>query len=135
MKPMLFRTKYLLGIMATLFGLLYLLFGIVGLSNESASPLDRWMPFMLGTIHIVLGGLLFWTSNRERQIEQLRLVRLLRMALRESPSLSAREFAHLAGISPAEAHEFLLWASRRRRAVIAVGSGSTLRVWSLHSLN
>ncbi len=132
---MLFRTKYLLGIMATLFGLLYILFGIVGMNNQTATVADRWMPFALGTIHLVLGGLLFWTSSRERHTEHMRLIRLLRLALRESPSLSAGEFAELAGISSAEAQEFLLWASRRQRSVVAVGSGRTLRVWSTHSLN
>ncbi|GIV54845.1 MAG: hypothetical protein KatS3mg039_1363 [Candidatus Kapaibacterium sp.] len=132
---MLFRTKYLLGIMATVFGLLYLLFGIVGLGSQVATRADQWMPFVLGIVHVALGGLLFWTSSRERHAEQARLVRLLRMVLRECPSLSAREFADLAGISPADAQEFLLWASRRQRTVVVVGSGSSLRVWPSHSLN
>lgn len=62
---MVYRIKYLLGIMAALFGLLYLLIGIVGWS-ESATVADRWMPFALGSLHIGLATLLFWTSSRER---------------------------------------------------------------------
>lgn len=44
---MVYRIKYLLGIMAALFGLLYLLIGIVGWS-ESATVADRWMPLRSG---------------------------------------------------------------------------------------
>lgn len=132
---MLFRIKYLLGIMATLFGLLYLLVGIVGSSGDSATVADRWMPFILASVHLTLAMLLFWTSSRERRIEHKRLERLLRIALHTHPSLSMRDFAELAGISPAEAHEFLLWASRRRRVVVAAGRRQQLRVWSRHSLN
>lgn len=132
---MLYRIKYLLGIMATLFGLLYLLFGVVGLSGDSVAIADVWMPFVLASIHLGLATLLFWTSHRERRSEHSRLERLLRLALRQIPSLSAEEFAELAGIAPAEAEEFLLRASRRRRVVAVVGKRNHLRVWARHSLN
>ncbi|MCX7929796.1 MAG: hypothetical protein N2663_03640 [Chlorobi bacterium] len=121
--------------MATLFGLLYLLFGIVGFSRNSATRADQWMPFILASIHLCLAAVLFWTSSRERRIEHGRLERLLRMALQTHPSLSAREFAELAGISYSEAQEFLLWISRSRQLVTVANNGSTLWVWSRHSLN
>ncbi|GBD04991.1 hypothetical protein HRbin20_00568 [bacterium HR20] len=131
---MVYRIKYLLGIMAALFGLLYLLIGIVGWS-ESATATDRWMPFALGSVHVGLATLLFWTSSRERQLENARLERLLRLVLREQASVGARQFAELAGISPSEAEEFLRWASRRRSNLVATGEGNAVRVWARHSLN
>ncbi|MCS7000234.1 MAG: hypothetical protein RML15_08365 [Bacteroidota bacterium] len=132
---MLYRINYLLGIMAVLFGLLYLLFGIVGFSSDAPSVADRWMPFVLASIHVSVAVLLFWTSSRQRRVEQHRLERLLSLALQESSSVGVRDFAELAGISPAEAQEFLLWSSRRRRVVVVVGKGTTLRAWARHSLN
>ncbi len=132
---MLFRVKYLLGIMATLFGLLYMLFGVVGLSGAENVPIaDRLTPFLLGGIHLVLALVLFWTSMRERRSEYRRLHRLLRLILHHQSSLSAREFAELAGISLSEAHDFLLLASRRR-SVVPVSSSKSLRVWSRASMN
>ncbi|GIV51959.1 MAG: hypothetical protein KatS3mg038_2480 [Candidatus Kapaibacterium sp.] len=131
---MVYRIKYLLGIMAALFGLLYVLIGIVGWS-ESATATDRWMPFALGSVHVGLATLLFWTSSRERQLENTRLERLLRLVLREQASVGARQFAELAGISPSEAEEFLRWASRRRSNLVAVGDGRAVRIWARHSLN
>jgi hypothetical protein len=132
---MAYRIKYLLGIMATLFGLLYMLIGIVGW-QERSTVVDRWMPFILASLHIGLATLLFWTSSRERLTEHSRLERLLRLVLRDQVSVSAGQFAELAGISPPEAEEFLRWASRRRHNLVTITEGTTtLRAWARYSLN
>lgn len=131
---MVYRIKYLLGIMAALFGLLYVLIGIVGWS-ESVTNADRWMPFVLGSVHGGLAVLLFWTSIRERHLENTRLERVLRLVLYEQVSINAKQFADLAGISPTEAEEFLRWVSRRRSCLVAAGEGGAVRVWARYSLN
>ncbi len=101
-----YRIKYLLGIFSSIFGALYLLFGIVGF-EDAMTDMDRWTAFVLCGVHLVIGLALMFSSLRDKRRHDVQMNELVDSLLLIHPSLSAELFAKEAGMSVPDAHDFL----------------------------
>jgi hypothetical protein len=123
---MMYRIKYLLGILVTTFSLVYLLFGIVGWVDKTVSSADLVTCFALASAHLGAGAWLLLSSLRQFRAERKQLDALMRHLIRvNSGRVIASELADLAEISDDDAREYLERRSRHDVAVIMQSRNGT----------
>jgi hypothetical protein len=116
---MMYRIKYLLGILVALFSLVYVLFGVVGWVDGTVKATDLLTCFALASAHIGAGSWLLLSSLRQYRSERRRIDALMRQLIRmNSGRVMASELARLAEISDDDAREYLDRRSRSDAAVI-----------------
>jgi len=103
-----FRIKYLLGALISVFSLVYLLFGIAGWVQGSAMYMDILTCFLLGSAHVIIGGWLLLSSRKDFRIENRRVDAILhRMILANAGRVIVTDLARHAEIPEYDAREFL----------------------------
>jgi uncharacterized protein YfkK (UPF0435 family) len=104
---MLFRVKYLFGIMIGSFGLIYLLFAALGMKINNA-PSDKPFAYAMFGLHSIVAITLFTSSYRDRKKEDSRLDEIF-TALNEinGGRVPHDEFASIAHISLEDAYNYL----------------------------
>jgi hypothetical protein len=103
-----FRTKYLLGSMATIFSLVYMLFGVMSWVRGDADSRDIIACFVLGSLHLAAGSWLLLRSIGDYREEKRRIEAVIShlIALRGG-RVSVTELADLAELSEDDAREYL----------------------------
>ncbi len=131
-----YRIKYLLGIGSVIAAALYAGFGALSWTSTAVSDLDRLMPFLLCAVHSLVGILFLVSSYRSRKAELAHLRSVLRVLLRRQSSFTAEELATEANISLAEAHEYLLKATKNREILsVTRHEHLVMRAFPRHSMN
>lgn len=115
---MLYRIKYLLGILVGLFSLVYLLFGIVGWVNGDVTHADLVTCFLLASVHIGAGTWLLFTSLSQYRIERRQLDTATQYLIRQQNGrIAPADLARLVEISEEDANEYLEQRSKYDVAV------------------
>ena len=130
-----FRILYIFGIVFLAFGLLYILFGIVGWNAALNTEKERMIPFYLGGTFVSAALFLFVQSYRLYTKQQSKLHKALKQFLRYHPSLTPEEFSHAASIPLAEAHEFLEQSSTQEQLHNSYQRNVLVRSFAKHTLN
>lgn len=108
MNTSLYRIKYLLGSMVTVFSLVYLLFGIVGWYDGTVGFSDLMTCFVLASVHIGGGSWLLLSSLREYRREKKRVESVIRhLIVSNSGRVIVADLARYAEISEEDAREYL----------------------------
>ena len=130
------RIKYLLGILSASAALLYGGFGFLSLNATSLSTFDRVMPFALCSLHTLVAMVLFSSSYAEHKREEIRMKEVIRKITLRQSSFRAEDLALAAGISLAEAHEYLLKpATQKTLLAVTRHEHIVVRAFPRHSLN
>lgn len=113
-----FRIKYLLGSMMTIFSLVYMLFGIMSWLRGDAEARDVMTCFVLASIHCIAGSWLLVSSLRDYREERRRIEAAVQhiMALRGG-RVTVAELADVAELSQDDAREYL---ERRTQVEVVV---------------
>ncbi|KXK35344.1 MAG: hypothetical protein IAE64_01315 [Flavobacteriales bacterium] len=105
---MLYRVKYLLGIMVGLFSLVYILFGVAGWLQNTISSANLLMCFALASAHLGASSWLLLSSIRQFKIERTKLDLATRHLIRtRSGRVFPAELSLLADVSEEDAVEYL----------------------------
>lgn len=105
---MLYRIKYLLGTLVTLFSIFYLLIGTVGWVDRTMNSTDLITCFILASVHLGSGGWLLLSSLKQYKSEQRALEMYMHRLIRVNGGrVLASDLAREANISQEDAHEYL----------------------------
>lgn len=105
---MLFRIKYILGIMLGVFSLVYLVAGVVGWQQGSATFAEMVMCFVLASVHVTFAGWLLLSSIHAFRLERTRLETVIRVLMeRHGGRVTVCDVAELGEVSEEDAREYL----------------------------
>jgi len=103
-----FRIKYLLGSMATIFSLVYMLFGVTSWFSGRAEVSDIVTCFVLAGLHFSAGCLFLIGSARDLRAERRRVdVAIDRLISTHGGRVSVHDLASLAELSVEDARVYL----------------------------
>lgn len=117
-----YRIKYLLGILATIFSLVFVLFGTVGWVTGDVERSDTVVCFLLASVLLAGGTWLLVSSLRDYRTERSRLESVVRhLIATRGGRVTVGDVAHLADITEDDAREYL--EQRSRQDVVFVTPG------------
>ncbi|MCX6139958.1 MAG: hypothetical protein NTX15_03880 [Candidatus Kapabacteria bacterium] len=119
-----YRIKYLLGSLITVFSLVYLLFGIVGWYNGGTQFSDILTCFIVGSLHIMGGGWLLVSSLKDYRKETTRVDAIVRHLIRTNAGrVVVTDLARYAEITEEDAREYLERRSQTDVVFLIEGRG------------
>lgn len=132
---MMFRIKYLLGIIAGVFGLLYSFVALIGW-NDVLTMTDRYMALLLAVVHSIASLVLFSLSYREHKREVLQMQKVIASLMEKHSSFTIKELADAAHLSEGEMQDYLQSASHTKNMVVVKSPDKrNIRVYAAHTLN
>ncbi|MBC8124162.1 MAG: hypothetical protein H7X70_00380 [Candidatus Kapabacteria bacterium] len=103
-----YRIKYLLGLLITVFSVVYFALGIVGWQNGEARFLDILTSFVIGSLHASIGGWLLLSSLRDYRSETKRVDAIMRHLIRTNAGrVVVTDLARYAEIPEEDARAYL----------------------------
>lgn len=119
MNTSLYRIKYLLGSMVTVFSLVYLLFGIVGWYDGMVGFTDLLTCFVLASVHLGGGTWLLLGSLRDYRREKKRVESVIgHLIASHAGRVIVADLARYAEISEEDAREYLEVRAKHDVAVV-----------------
>lgn len=117
-----FRIKYLLGSMVTIFSLVYFLFGGVGWYMGDASYQDILTCFVLASLHLAGGSWLLLSSLRDYRAERERLETVIRHLISSNGGrVPVQDLARVADINEDDARDYLEKRSKSEPSYVSMG--------------
>lgn len=119
-----YRIKYLLGTLLSVFSLVYLLFGIVGWYNGGVQFSEILTCLVVGSLHIMVGGWLLLSSHKNYRSEAKRVDAIVRHLIKTNAGhVVVTDLARYAEIPEEDAREYLVKKSKTDVVFLIEGRG------------